>query len=68
MSEENKNMCQEIEACRTLIKQLEEEARKRSPFNEEFVDLKKLEKYIKLMGQLKALKKREEEQLESLTQ
>jgi len=60
------NLCQEIEACRTLIKELEEEARKRSPFNEAFVDKEKLDKYIILLQQLQKLKEREQNHLKNL--
>jgi len=61
----DKDMCQEIEACRSLIKELEEEARKRSPFSEEFVELEKLKNYIELLGKLKALKDKEKDLLET---
>ena len=49
-------LCQEIESCRNLMRQLEDEAKSRSPFGSDYVELSKLKKYIDLLSNIRRLK------------
>ena len=58
---------QELEACKNMIKKLEEEAKVKTPFDSEYVKKSKLDEYIILLQRLQALMQKENDLLGQIT-